>query len=488
VPPSAATLLLAEDLVEACLDRYKLDGTVIATAKGAALEHIAFHHPFYDRASPMYLGDVRHARARHRHRPQLAGVRHRRLQVVPPLRHARRRHAEPVQGDGRYAPDLPFFGGLKIWDANPKIVDKLREVDALWHAEKYVHSYMHAGGTRRRSSIARRRSGSPAWTTSRLRGQAAGDRCARPALAGIEATQFFPDWGKSRLYNMIAHRPDWTLSRQRQWGVPLPFFVDKSTTSCTRTRRRCSSSRAARWRKGGIEAWFDATHEDFRRRPATATASSPTRSTCGSIRLDAPDGDGRPKGRVTARRLAARRTPGFPPTLSRRVRTSTAAGSTRRCSSSCMLNGVPPYKALLDARLRRRQRRPQDVEVEGQRRRRRRRSPTRSAPRSCGCGSRRPTSPGDMAIGDEILKRVVESYRRIRNTLRFLLANTADFDAKRDAVPSHELLEIDRFALAQARMLLAAVAGDYANYDFHSWSSAADYLLGGRSAASTSTS
>ena len=143
VATERGTLLLAEDLVAACLDRYKLYGKVIATAKGAALENIAFHHPFYDRASPVYLGDyvtIDHGTGIVHSSPAYG---------VDDFNSCRRYGVKdddilnPVQGDGRYAADLPFFGGMKIWDANPKIVDKLREVHALLHAEKYVHSYMH---------------------------------------------------------------------------------------------------------------------------------------------------------------------------------------------------------------------------------------------------------------------------------------------------------------------------------------------------------
>ena len=138
----------------------------------------------------------------------------------------------PVQGDGRFAGSLPFFGGLKIWEANPQIVDKLREARRAARTPRSSRTATcTAGGTRRRSSIARRRSGSPAWTTCPATTASSRSETLREtALARHRGdARSIPAWGKARLYGMIAHRPDWTLSRQRQWGVPLPFFVDKET-------------------------------------------------------------------------------------------------------------------------------------------------------------------------------------------------------------------------------------------------------------------
>jgi isoleucyl-tRNA synthetase len=137
-------LVLAQDLVEACLKRYKLDGKVIATAPGAALELIEFRHPFYDRASPVYLGDYVTLEAG-------TGIVHSSPAYgVDDFRSCRRygmkddEMLNPVQGDGRYAESLPFFGGLSIWKANPLVVEKLREVGALLHDEKNTHSNIHS--------------------------------------------------------------------------------------------------------------------------------------------------------------------------------------------------------------------------------------------------------------------------------------------------------------------------------------------------------
>jgi len=466
VATEQGTLLLAEDLVAACLARYKRHGTVIATAKGAALEHLAFRHPFYDRNSPVYLGDFVTLE-------QGTGIVHSSPAYGIDDFNVCRRYGmrdddmlNPVQGDGRYAADLPLFGGLKIWDANPKIVEKLREVHALLHAEKYVHSYMHCW--RHRTPIIYRA------TTQWFAGmeEVPGFRGTRPpvslrstALAGIEATQFFPAWGKSRLYNMIAHRPDWTLSRQRQWGVPLPFFVDKVTDELHPDTPRCSSSPPARCRKAASR------HGSPPRTRISASIPPATASLTDTLDVWFDSGSthqtvmGGPEGRVTGAGSRPQDT-GFPADLYLEGSDQHRGWFHSSLLVSCMRNGVPPYKALLT----------HGFVVDGDGRKMSKSKGNVVAPQkiadSLGAEILRlwvasTDFSGDMAIGDEILKRVVESYRRIRNTLRFLIANTADFDAARDAVPIAEMLEIDRFAMAQARALVAAVTHDYANYDFH---------------------
>ncbi|HEV2007333.1 MAG TPA: class I tRNA ligase family protein, partial [Burkholderiales bacterium] len=250
-------LILAADLRDACLDRFGLAlRTVLGTCKGRALARINFRHPFYERASPVYLGEYVTLDAG-------TGIVHSAPAYGVEDFNSCRAHGmkddailTPVQADGRYAESLPFFGGLNIWKANPKIVEKIDAVGALLHSEKYEHSYMHCW--RHKTPIIYR--ASTQWFIAM--DEAPGFGASKPAetlracaLRGIEHTRFYPAWGRARLHGMIANRPDWTLSRQRQWGVPMPFFVHRETGELHPRTLELLERVAQRVEQGGIEAW-----------------------------------------------------------------------------------------------------------------------------------------------------------------------------------------------------------------------------------------
>jgi isoleucyl-tRNA synthetase len=457
--------VVAEDLVAACLARWKVPGSTIATAKGAALELIRFRHPFYDRASPVYLGEYVTLE-------QGTGIVHSSPAYGMDDFVSCRRYGmkddeieNPVQGDGRYAASLPFFGGLKIWDANPRIVDKLKEVGALLHAEKFTHSYMHCW--RHKTPIIYRA------TTQWFAGMddVPGYRGAKPkrtlrelALEGIDRTRFYPAWGKARLHGMIAHRPDWTLSRQRQWGVPLPFFVDRETDELHPDTPALLELAARRVQERGIAAWFESTHEDFgvdekryRKLSDTLDVWFDSGSTHQTV-MGGPDGRAKHRGSHPDAH-------DFPADLYLEGSDQHRGWFHSSLLVSCMLNGVPPYKALLT----------HGFAVDGEGKKMSKSKGNVVAPQkvsdTLGADILRlwvaaTDYSGDLTISDEILKRNVESYRRIRNTLRFLIANTSDYAAD-DAPPMGELFEIDRYALARLAKLVDEVASDYDRYEFH---------------------
>jgi isoleucyl-tRNA synthetase len=459
-------LVLARDLAIACLARFGIDGAIVATTRGAALERIAFRHPFYDRASPIYLGEFVTLE-------QGTGIVHSSPAYgVDDFLSARRygmpddEILNPVQGNGRYVASLPLFGGLSIWDANPRVVDRLREAHALFHSEKFAHSYMHCW--RHKTPIIYR--ATTQWFAGMddvpgFRGVKPAESLRTTALRGVEQTQFFPAWGKARLYGMIENRPDWTLSRQRQWGVPLPFFVDRETEQLHPDTLALLELAATKVEAGGIESWFEATSEDFgvdekRYRKLTDTLdvwfdSGTTHETVMGGRDE----------RARAAGSHASQT-GFPADLYLEGSDQHRGWFHSSLLTSCMLNGVPPYKALLT----------HGFAVDGEGRKMSKSRGNVVAPQkvagTLGAEILRlwvgaTDYSGELSISDEILKRVVESYRRIRNTLRFLMANTADFDAARDAIAIDALLEVDRYALAQARAMADAVAHDYERYEFH---------------------
>jgi isoleucyl-tRNA synthetase len=460
------SLVLAKDLVAACLARYGLQGEVSATAAGAALEKIAFRHPFYDRASPVYLGDFVTL-------DQGTGIVHSSPAYGIDDFLSSRRYGmpddeilNPVQGDGRYAADLPYFGGLRIWDANPRIVDKLKESDALFHAEKFPHSYMHCW--RHKTPIIYR--ATTQWFAGMddvpgFRGVKPAETLRTTALRGVDGTEFFPAWGKARLRGMIANRPDWTLSRQRQWGVPLPFFVDRETDELHPDTLELLELAATKVEAGGIETWFEATSADFgvdEKRYRKITDTLDVWFDSGTTHQTVMGG---PDGRRTNAGSHPQQT-GFPADLYLEGSDQHRGWFHSSLLTSCMLNGMPPYKALLT----------HGFAVDGEGRKMSKSRGNVVVPQkvagTLGAEILRlwvgaTDYSGELSISDEILKRVVEGYRRIRNTLRFLMANTADFDAASDALPIGELFEIDRYALVKARAMADAVAADYARYEFH---------------------
>jgi isoleucyl-tRNA synthetase len=373
----------------------------------------------------------------------------------------------PVGGDGRFAGSLPFFGGEKIWEANPQIVAKLRDVGALFSAEKFTHSYMHCW--RHRTPVIYRATTQwfagmddvPGWN-----GRKPERTLRETALIGIEATRFYPSWGKARLYGMIASRPDWTLSRQRQWGVPMPFFTHKDTGALHPRTLELLEEVARRVETGGIEAWqtldvreLDADDlADYVKIKDTLDVWFDSGSTHQTV-LGGPEGP-------TAGTGSHARDTGFPADLYLEGSDQHRGWFHSSLLVSCMLNGRPPYNALLTHGF--------AVDGEGRKMSKSKGNGVEPQKVSNTLGAEilrlwvaATDYSGELFISDEILKRVVEGYRRIRNTLRFLLANTSDFDVTTDAVPLDQLLEIDRYALAAARALADAVEADYARYEFH---------------------
>ena len=265
---------------------------------------------------------------------------------------------------------------------------------------------------------------------------------------------------------MIANRPDWTLSRQRTWGVPLPFFVDKDTEELHPDTPALLEQAAARGREGRHRDVVRVDARGLRRRTPRSTGSSPTRSTSGSTRARRTRRCwAGPKGATAGAGSHARDT-GFPADLYLEGSDQHRGWFHSSLLVSCMRNGVPPYRALLT----------HGFVVDGEGRKMSKSKGNVVAPQkisdTLGAEILRLWAgatdySGDLSIGDEILKRVVESYRRIRNTLRFLLANTSDYDPAEDAVPLADLLELDRYALANTRALVEACRADYDRYEFH---------------------
>jgi len=446
-------LILATELKEACLKRYGLSGRTLASCKGAALEKIRFKHPFYDRESPVYLGEyvTLDSGTGIVHSAPAYGV-----EDFESCRRYGMKDEEiltPVLGDGKFAASLPLFGGLSIWDANAKIVKALEEKGALLAVDwKHTHSYMHCW--RHKTPVILR--ATTQWFASMDR-KVGEESLRKTALRGVENTQFFPSWGQARLQGMIEHRPDWTLSRQRQWGVPMPFFLHRETGALHPRTPELLEEVARRVEKGGIEAWQGVTAQELLGNEASSYEKS--RDT-----LDVWFDSG--STHFTVLRRSHQEDSSYPADMYLEGSDQHRGWFHSSLLISCMLNGVPPYRELLTYGF--------VIDMEG-----------RKMSKSSGTGMspqeitgkfgaeilRLWVASGDYSsernISNEILMRVVESYRRMRNTLRFLLANTSDFDPAMHAVAVAQMVEIDRYALAMTAAMQEQVSADYARYQFH---------------------
>ncbi|TFW13239.1 isoleucine--tRNA ligase [Massilia arenosa] len=458
-------LILAQQLVEECLGRYKLEGTTIGSCHGAALADIKFHHPlyrkdpFYDRLAPVYLAEyvTTDSGTGIVHSAPAYGLE----DFVSCKSHGMKDDAilTPVMGDGKFAPTLPLFAGMTIWEASKPICEALRSEGALFELKMFDHSYMHCW--RHKTPIIYRAT-SQWFAGMDLHPKAGGETLRQTALRSVDETQFFPSWGKARLHGMIANRPDWTLSRQRQWGVPMAFFVHKVTGELHPRTPELLEQVAQLIEKNGIDAWQTLDPKDL----LGADADNYVKN---KDTLDVWFDSGTTHQTVLRGSHAAQSGGGaelFPADLYLEGSDQHRGWFHSSLLTSSMLNGRAPYKALLT----------HGFTVDGEGKKMSKSLGNTLAPdkisSTLGADILRlwiasTDYSGELAISDEILKRVTESYRRIRNTLRFLLANTSDFDPKTQAVPLAGLLEIDRFALANLDQLQREIQAHYEVYEFH---------------------
>jgi isoleucyl-tRNA synthetase len=447
-------LILAEELAEACLRSYGLTGQVLATCLGDALEHIEFLHPFYQRDSKVLLGDYVTLE-------QGTGIVHSApaygLEDFISCKRDGMQDDEiinPVTGNGTYASSEPLFAGLHIWQAQPRIVEVLKAHNALFRSAEFTHSYMHCW--RHKTPIIYRAT-SQWFAGMDLAGAGSTKTLRETALEAIAATRFFPAWGQARLDGMIANRPDWTLSRQRQWGVPMAFFVHRETGELHPQTPELLRLVAERIEQGGIEAWQ--TLE-----PAELLGADAADYVKNSDTLDVWFDSG--STFQTVLQGSHKDSSKFPADLYLEGSDQHRGWFHSSLLISCMLNGRAPYDMLLT----------HGFVLDGENRKMSKSLGNVISPQkicdTLGADILRlwvasTDYSGDVALSDTILKRVVESYRRVRNTLRFLLSNTVDFDPASMQMPVDHWLEIDRYALARMAALQDEVLNHYQEFEFH---------------------
>lgn len=458
IKPEQCGLLLNNRKFTVALHGEEHVGVVRAT--GTKLGGIRFMHPlhktdpFYNRFSPVYLAEyvTLDAGTGIVHSAPAYGV----DDFISCKAHGLKDDEilNPVMGDGKYASWLPFFGGMTIWEASKPICAKLDEVGALFKLAMSDHSYMHCW--RHKTPIVYRAT-SQWFAGMDVMPKQGGANLREIALAGIEATTFFPGWGKARLHGMIANRPDWTLSRQRQWGVPMAFFVHKETGELHPRTPELLEQVAKRVEQGGIETWHALDPKELLGDDAAMYVKN-------KDTLDVWFDSGTTHQTVLRGSHSAESH--FPADLYLEGSDQHRGWFHSSLLTSSMLNGCAPYKALLT----------HGFVVDGEGKKMSKSLGNVLAPQkisdTLGADILRlwvasTDYSGELSISDEILKRVTESYRRIRNTLRFLLANTSDFDMEQDAVAIDELIEIDRYAVARMAELQSEVLAHYEVFEFH---------------------
>jgi isoleucyl-tRNA synthetase len=437
-------LVLADELRAACVLRYgAAEITVHARFEGRVLERLALEHPFLPKQVPVILGDhvtldagtgAVHTAPAHGQEDFAVGQ-HYGLPVV-----------NPVDGDGRFLPGTAFFEGLRVDEANPKIVELLRERGRLLHHAPYQHSYPHCW--RHKTPVIFR--ATPQWFISMdQHGLRAG------ALRDIKQVKWTPAWGEQRITGMIENRPDWCISRQRTWGVPIPLFVHRTSGELHPRTQQLLEQVAARVERGGIEAWFaldpaellgtEAADYDKVTDVMDVWADSGLSFECvGSARpeIAAPvdlylEGSDQHRGWFHSSLLMSEALHARAPYKGVLTHGFAVDEKGRKMSKS-LGNVILPQKVM----------------------------------QSLGADVLRlwvaaTDYANEMSVSDEILKRMSDSYRRIRNTARFLLGNLAGFDPARDLVAPADMVELDRWALQRTTALQREITEAYRRYEFH---------------------
>ncbi|MEO6688553.1 MAG: isoleucine--tRNA ligase [Dokdonella sp.] len=446
-------LVLAEALTASALARYGVEHfSVLGLAKGAVLEGVTLRHPFYDREIPVILGDhvsaedgtgAVHTAPGHGVEDFAVGQKYGLVEKYPA------NVLNPVGGNGVYLPGTPIFEGQYLWKANDTIVELLRERGVLLASAKIMHSYPHCW--RHKTPVAFRTT--PQWFIGM---EVSGLRDA--ALKSVhDDVDWFPAWGEERIAGMVAGRPDWCISRQRTWGVPIALFVDKATKQPHSRSVELMEEVAQRVEKDGVDAWYALDASELLGAEAHAYEKVVDI-------LDVWFDSGVTHWCVLDQRANLARKPGD------QVMYLEGSDQHRGWFQSSLLtstamHGRAPYDSVLT----------HGFAVDAQGRKMSKSLGNVVAPQkvvdALGADVLRlwvasTDYRNEMSVSDEILKRVADSYRRIRNTARFLLGNLDGFDPLKHLLPVDQCLLLDQWAVQQAHDVQQAVIAAYARHDF----------------------
>jgi isoleucyl-tRNA synthetase len=436
--------VLGADLVESCASRYSATSfNILAQCSGSALERLEVKHPFYDFSVPLILGDhvttdsgtgCVHTAPGHGVEDFEVGKQYD-IEV-----------ANPVADNGVYFDDTPLVGGQHVWKANKSIVELLKEKSALVYFEKFEHSYPHCW--RHKTPLIFR--ATPQWF---IRMDKQGLR--QTSIDKIGEVKWIPAWGEERIKGMVEGRPDWCVSRQRTWGVPIALFIHKQTGELHPNTATLIEQVATQIEGKGIQAWWDLSIEDA----IGADAEQYTKVTdtldvwldsgvshyfVADCREDLPakpdlylEGSDQHRGWFMSSLMSRVAMFGEAPYKEVLTHGFTVDGDGKKMSKS-LGNVIAPQQVVnkLGADILRLWVASTDYRSE-------------------------------IAVSDEIFKRSADAYRRIRNTSRFLLANLNGFNPDQDCVEAKNMVALDQWIVARAKVAQNDIIEAYENYDFH---------------------
>lgn len=437
-------VLLADALHESALARFDVESfDIVGRCKGQALENLALQHPFYDRQVPVILGEhvtteagtgAVHTAPAHGQDDFIVGKQYG-LEVY-----------NPVAANGTFIEGTGLFDGQFVFKANTQVIEELTERGRLLQNIPLEHSYPHCW--RHKSPIIFR--ATPQWFISMQK-----NGLLDAAMREVEAVNWMPGWGRARIESMMQERPDWCISRQRTWGVPIALFIHKGTAELHPRTGELIEAVAQRVEERGIQAWFDLD-------PAELLGDDAADYDKVSDTLDVWFDSGVTHHAV----LAQRDNLTYPADLYLEGSDQHRGWFQSSMLTAVAANGSAPYKTVLthgfavDAHGKKMSKSVGNVVA------------PQTVMKSLGADILRlwvaaTDYRNEMTVSDEIFKRTADSYRRIRNTARFLLANMAGFEPTEHLVTNADMMALDRWAVHRAAELQAEICAAYEAYQFH---------------------
>ncbi len=437
-------LVVAEALMESVTKRAGIEeAQVLATFKGQALEHLSLQHPFYEKEVPVILGDhvttdagtgCVHTAPDHGVDDFNVGKKY----GIGTLNY--------INGAGLYREEVPIFAGEHVYKVDEKVVALMEEKGALLHQEKFEHSYPHCWRTK--TPLIFR--ATPQWFVSMTK-----EGLLDSVKKSVDEIEWLPDWGEARIRSMLDASPDWCVSRQRTWGVPITLFVHKDTEELHPETPSLIEEVAQRIEKDGMEAWFELDASEL-------LGDEAHQYTKVTDTLDVWFDSGVTHYSV----LKQRENLSYPADLYLEGSDQHRGWFQSSLKTAMAINNSAPYKQVLTHGF--------TVDKDG-----------RKQSKSVG----NTVSPqkvnndlgadvlrlwvaatdfsGDMSVYDEVLKRTADSYRRVRNTARFFLSNLTGFDPEKDLLAFDELIALDKWAIDKTAQLQEEIVEHYNRYQFH---------------------